>query len=125
MKAQAKIPQMLPLKKRISRIFTSSSVSSKSFGDISSSDFSKPSSSSLAPSMEACSVKIDAENLRRRPGQTAGTEVAYRGLAGSPCFYAPLRAMKIRQAPGALATTQNHLQYYQQPSHTLTAAVWA
>eukprot|EP00983_Pelagomonas_calceolata_P031185 979156-Pelagomonas_calceolata.AAC.1 len=63
--------------------------------------------------MTACSVKVDADNSRRRPGQTAGMEVAYRGLAGPPCLCAPLRAMKIRQAPGALATTQNHSKYYQ------------
>eukprot|EP00983_Pelagomonas_calceolata_P057737 1145200-Pelagomonas_calceolata.AAC.1 len=32
---------------------------------------------------------------------------------------------EIRLAPGALATIQNQLQYYQQPFQTLTAAVWA
>eukprot|EP00983_Pelagomonas_calceolata_P064441 1148122-Pelagomonas_calceolata.AAC.5 len=67
---------------------------------------------------------VDAENPRRRPGQTAGME-AYRGLAGPPCLSAPLRAMKIRQAPGALTTTKKHLKHYQQASHTLAAAVWA
>eukprot|EP00983_Pelagomonas_calceolata_P044899 1139485-Pelagomonas_calceolata.AAC.16 len=77
---------------------------------MSSSEFGGPSSSSLAPSMAACRVKVNAENPRRQPGQKEGMEVAYRGLAGPPCFCAPLCAMKIRQVPGALATTQNHLQ---------------
>ena len=98
---------------------------SKNLGGISSNDFAEPSSSSLAPIMAARGVNVDDDNPRHRPGQTAGAEVAYRGLARPPCFRAPVRAMKIRQAPGALRTTQNHLQYYQQASQTLAGAVWA
>eukprot|EP00983_Pelagomonas_calceolata_P065115 1148444-Pelagomonas_calceolata.AAC.1 len=61
-------------------------------------DFEKlaPGTSSLAPSMAACSVKADAESPRRRPGQKAGTEVGlYRGLGKPPSFCAPLQGMKI------------------------------
>eukprot|EP00983_Pelagomonas_calceolata_P087719 1157016-Pelagomonas_calceolata.AAC.8 len=44
---------------------------------MSSRDFAGPSSSSLASSRAACSVKVDAKNPRHQPGQKAGTEVAY------------------------------------------------
>eukprot|EP00983_Pelagomonas_calceolata_P016136 510761-Pelagomonas_calceolata.AAC.1 len=70
-------------------------------------------------------VKNTADKPRRQPGHAAGTKVAYQGLAGPPCSCAPLRGARIQQAPGALATTQNHLKYHHQASHTLAAAVWA
>eukprot|EP00983_Pelagomonas_calceolata_P012582 403291-Pelagomonas_calceolata.AAC.2 len=54
---------------------------------MSSRDFTESSSSSLAPSIAVRDFKVAANNPRRWPGQTAGTEVAYRGLAGRPLLH--------------------------------------
>eukprot|EP00983_Pelagomonas_calceolata_P059687 1146041-Pelagomonas_calceolata.AAC.17 len=74
-------------------------------------DFAEPSSFSSMRSIAACGVKAGVENSRHQPGQAVDFGVAYGGLAGLPAYaYAPLRAMKIRQAPGVPAITQNQLQ---------------
>eukprot|EP00983_Pelagomonas_calceolata_P097767 1158277-Pelagomonas_calceolata.AAC.1 len=90
---------------------------------MSSRDFAESSSSSLVPSMAACGVKVAAENPRRQPGQTAGTEVAYRGLAGPPCFCVPLHGTTSDKHRGP-RNNPKLLACYQQASYTLTAAVW-
>ena len=85
------------------------SSTSKNLGGISSSSFVEPSSSSLEPIMAAHGVNVDGDNPRHRPGQTAGAEVAYRGLARAPWVCMPVRAMKIRRASGVLLTNQKSL----------------
>uniref|UniRef100_A0A7S3VJQ1 Uncharacterized protein n=1 Tax=Dunaliella tertiolecta TaxID=3047 RepID=A0A7S3VJQ1_DUNTE len=52
------------------------------------------SSSSSAPSIAVCGIKVDADIFRRQPGRRAGMQVAYQGLAGPPCFCVPLCGAK-------------------------------
>eukprot|EP00983_Pelagomonas_calceolata_P043062 1138762-Pelagomonas_calceolata.AAC.1 len=86
-------------------------------------DFAEPSSSSLALSMAARGVKIDADNPRYWPGQSRPRgKLSGPGRTSLLLYASPWD--QIRQAPGALATTQNHLHNYQ-TSHKLAAAVLA
>eukprot|EP00983_Pelagomonas_calceolata_P080877 1155333-Pelagomonas_calceolata.AAC.3 len=88
-------------------------LTSKNFGEISSMDFAEPGSSSLVPSMAACSVKVDADSPRRRPDKQRARRWPIRAWPDLPALMRLSVLWKHRQAPGALATTQNHMQYYQ------------
>eukprot|EP00983_Pelagomonas_calceolata_P123341 1160996-Pelagomonas_calceolata.AAC.6 len=76
-------------------------ATSKNLGDTSSRKFAEPSSSSLAPSIAVCAVKIAANNPRRGPRTNSrGTEVAYRGLTRPSCFCVPLHGTKSDKHQG-------------------------
>eukprot|EP00983_Pelagomonas_calceolata_P016299 515361-Pelagomonas_calceolata.AAC.1 len=99
-------------------------TTSKHFGEISSNNLAEPSSSSLAPNLQpAASELILTTPGIGRTSSNCGGGISVPGRTS--LLLCTSRAMKIRQAPGALTTTQNHLQYYQQALQTLAAAGWA